>query len=481
MHLFEKKNKSKEMIRVMTAGSVDDGKSTFMGRLLYDTNNVPQDQILNVEKRSKIDGELDFSLFTDGLTAEKEQKITIDVAYRYLTTSNRRYVFADVPGHVQYTRNMATAASDADIALLLIDVRGGITEQTKRHLYIASIFGVSNIAVLVNKMDYHGYDKTYFESIKKEITIFGKMCGINNIQCIPISALKGDMVFNRSDKLDWYSGPTVYEYLENISVSEKETLKFRFPVQCVLRPHQDFRGYAGSVESGHVRVGDLITVSPSLEKGRIKDIFSGKNKLRRATSGDSVVITLEEERDISRGDMFTSARDESLIISNKIEATLLWFASDTAKENMSGRYIIKHTTNQMFCSVLEIKSTLSLKDFAYRKLSPESINLNDICKVSIRTERDISFDPYVENHITGSFILIHEITGETIAAGIIENKLSENQSFDNLKSKDIRIETDENTIMIFIDGKKVLEEKKNEDSSSTIKNTISNEIEDLLI
>lgn len=407
------KNK-KELVRMMTAGSVDDGKSTLIGRLLYDTGNVFDDQIESVKRASK-DGTIDFALFTDGLSAEREQGITIDVAYRYFDTPTRRFVVADVPGHEQYTKNMATAASVSQVALILVDARKGLISQTKRHLFIASLFGISHIAIVINKMDMVHFSQDIFENIRTDVTGYIKKLRIHDVQFIPVSATTGDMVVSRGATMSWYNGRTLFDYIESVSLQDTANLiDLRFPVQCVVRPHQDFRGYAGMIESGSLAVGDPIMVLPSQRESSIKEITIGDTYYETAHAGQSIMVSLTNEIDVSRGDMIVRVANKPYV-NNIFEASIVWMSSQNC---LSGsRYRLKHTTKDTWCTIEKIHHTIDIETLHRSKNS--SLQLNDVGRVQIVTQDMLCADAYETCRATGSFVLIDDVTGMTIGAGII--------------------------------------------------------------
>lgn len=409
-----------ELVRLTTAGSVDDGKSTLIGRLLYDCNAIFQDQLDAIKKASKKSGhDIDLSLITDGLAAEREQKITIDVAYRYFTTKKRRFVIADVPGHEQYTRNMVTGASTADIAMILVDARHGVITQTRRHLFVASLLAIPHILIVVNKIDDMNYDEGVYEAIKKDIINCATRLHIEDLQIMPISALKGDMVVNRGTNLDWYQGATLYDYLENVQLfGDRNLIDFRFPVQYVLRPNQNFRGYAGKVEGGIIRKGEAVTILPSGKKSKIKSIIYDDKEQKEAFAPQSVVLTLTDERDISRGEMIVREKNVPEV-GNHIEATVCWFSEEAMQPGKS--YIIKHTTHTTRCHIDTLRYRLNI-DTYHREKSKE-LKFNEIGRVYITTNQPLIFDPYYKNRNTGAFIIIDEITNATIGAGVIVDKV----------------------------------------------------------
>jgi len=407
----------KDLLRLVTAGSIDDGKSTLIGRLLYETKGIYQDQLDSIKavasKRSK--DYIDLSLLVDGLKSEREQGITIDVAYRYFSTDKRKFIIADSPGHVQYTRNMVTAASTAELAVILIDARKGVLEQTKRHSFIATLLDIPHLLVVVNKMDLVDYSQEVFEKIKEDYLDFSSRLQTHDIQVMPLSALKGDMVKEKGTNMDWYRGRTFLQYLENVNIiSDRNLIDFRFPVQTVIRPHLDFRGYAGRIESGVIKKGDDIAVLPSGKKSHIKSIVTYDGELKEAFTPQSAILTLEDELDISRGDMLIRQRNVP-DISDEFEAEICWMAEDPMQEG--GRYLLKHTTNTVSAIIKELRYKVDINTL-HRK-DGKKLELNDIGRVIIKTQKPVMYDPYVRNHATGSFVLIDELTNATAAAGII--------------------------------------------------------------
>jgi sulfate adenylyltransferase subunit 1 len=411
-----------ELLRFTTAGSVDDGKSTLIGRLLFDSKAIFADQILAIEAASKRKGlsHIDLSLLTDGLKDEREQGITIDVAYRYFSTPKRSFIIADTPGHVQYTRNMVTGASTANLALILVDARKGMTEQTRRHACIAALLGIPHLVFCINKMDLVEYREDVFSEIVDEIKNFCRRLEVNDIRFIPISALLGDNVVHSSNNLNWYRSGTLMDLLENIHIGSDENLKdCRFPVQTVIRPQQgdfhDYRGYAGKVAGGVFKVGDEIIALPSGFTTRIVGIDKGNKQLEYAFPPMSVTLRLADDLDISRGDMLARPNNRPEI-SQDLDCTICWFSEKPLQ--LRGKYIIKHTTNEARCMISEVLYQLDINNL-HRNETPENISSNDIARVRIRTTRPIFIDPYTRNRQTGSFILIDEATNNTVAAGMI--------------------------------------------------------------
>lgn len=409
--------RDKTLLRFTTTGSVDDGKSTLIGRMLYETNCIYEDQYLAVEKTSKKrgDAEVDLALLLDGLSAEREQGITIDVAYRYFSTSKRKFIIADTPGHVQYTRNMVTGASTAELAIILIDARNGVLTQSKRHGFIVSLLQIPHLIVAVNKMDLVDYSQEGYESIAKEYSEFSEKLDIHDITFIPVSALKGDNVITRSKKMPWYNGHTLLHMLENVHVSaDKNLIDFRFPVQYVVRPHHDFRGFAGRIVSGTISKGEEIVVLPSGKASQVKSIVTFDGELKEGFAGQSVVITLEDEIDVSRGDIIVR-RNNLPQVNNQFEAIICWM--DEQNMSLSGHFILKHTTRLVKAFVTKIVYKIDVNTLHRQKAG--TFSLNEIGRVEIKTAQPLFFDPYKINHETGSFILIDPITNHTVAAGMI--------------------------------------------------------------
>ncbi|MBV9778695.1 MAG: sulfate adenylyltransferase subunit CysN [Acidobacteriaceae bacterium] len=415
---FLEQENAKDLLRFTTAGSVDDGKSTLIGRLLYDSRNIYEDQLDSVAKASagRNAGAIDFSLLTDGLRAEREQGITIDVAYRYFTTARRKFIIADTPGHEQYTRNMVTGASTADLAIVLVDARKGLLSQSRRHAYIASLLGLPQIAVAVNKMDLVGYDRSVFAQIETDFRRFISRFPAITTTFIPISALKGDNVVARTGNMPWYHGPSLLEYLEEAQVGNRaRQAPFRFPVQRVVRPDQQFRGYSGTVASGSVAPGDAVVLLPSERTTKIGQIITFDGHLNEASAGQSITVTVEDQADVSRGDVI-AALDAPPEISNSIEATLVWL-SDTPAE-VRKRYRLKHTTRQEWAELKQVNYRININSLKHEP--GEALDMNAIGVVEIETGRPLVFDPYSHNRMMGSFILIDPVTNGTVAAGLIQ-------------------------------------------------------------
>lgn len=423
--IFEIINKmidNNQLLRFTTAGSVDDGKSTLIGRLLYDSKSIFEDQLQAIENTSKKKGHegVDLALFTDGLRDEREQGITIDVAYRYFTTPKRKFIIADTPGHIQYTRNMVTGASTANAAIILVDARHGVIEQTKRHSFIASLLQIPHIIVCINKMDLVDYKEEAYTKVINQFEEFSSKLLVQDIRFIPISALNGDNVVNRSLHMDWYQGAPLLYTLETMHISSDiNKVDARFPVQTVLRPqsenHRDYRGYAGRVASGIFRLGDEVTVMPSGFTSKIKSIDVLGETLKEAYAPMSVSITLDDDIDISRGDMIVRSNNKPEA-SQDIEVMLCWLNNNSAKPR--AKYSIRHTSNEQKAMIKEIVYKINIETLE-RDKEDKSLNMNDISKVRLRTTKPLMVDPYRENRTTGSIILIDDTTNETVAAGMI--------------------------------------------------------------
>jgi sulfate adenylyltransferase subunit 1 len=419
---FLEQDLNTELLRFTTAGSVDDGKSTLIGRLLHDSKAVYEDQLASV-KKSRINrstGPVDFSLLTDGLRAEREQGITIDVAYRYFVTARRKFIIADTPGHEQYTRNMATGASTADLAVILIDGTKGLLPQTRRHAFIASLLGITNVLAAVNKMDLAEYREDVFCRLQDDFLALAAQLGITNVQCVPISALEGDNVVDRSKRMPWYHGPTLLEHLETVPLPEQDSLEsFRFPVQTVIRPDATFRGFAGRIASGTIHPGDSVVALPSGRRTTVRSIVTYDGDLPQASSSMSVTLQLEEEIDLSRGDMLVSP-DDLPAVSRKFHARVVWLHG-TALE-LGRTYLVKHTARQTKIRALHIRHRVNVNTLA---LEPATrLEMNEIGSVEFESHVPLFFDPYSRNRTTGSFILIDVATNATVGAGMIEEDVS---------------------------------------------------------
>lgn len=411
-----------DLLRFTTAGSVDDGKSTLIGRLLYDSKAIFEDQLEAIEQASlkSGNGEVNLALLTDGLRAEREQGITIDVAYRYFATPKRKFIIADTPGHVQYTRNMVTGASTANAAIILIDARHGVIEQTLRHAFIASLLQIPHVIICINKMDLVDYSEETFEKIHDDFMSFSAKLDIQDIRFVPISALKGDNVVERSTKMNWYNGPTLMYLLETIYIaSDNNHIDPRFPVQYVIRPQSaefpDYRGYAGRIAGGSFRKGDRVLVLPSGFISKVKSIDTFGQEFEMAHTPQSVTLTLEDEIDISRGDMIVRENNKPHV-EQDIDMMICWL-NDKAMIP-GGKYALKHTTNDVRCMIKDVKYKININTLD-RDFDDKHIGMNDIGRISIRTTKPLYFDSYRKNRITGSVILIDEATNETVCAGMI--------------------------------------------------------------
>jgi bifunctional enzyme CysN/CysC len=407
-----------ELLRLTTAGSVDDGKSTLIGRLLYETKSLFQDQLEQVEAASRRLGEesLNLALVTDGLRAEREQKITIDVAYRFFATPKRTFIIADTPGHIQYTRNMVTGASTADLAVILVDARKGVLTQSRRHAFITSLLGIPHLLVAVNKMDLVDFDQAVFERIRAEFQEFAARLTVQDIAYVPVSALLGDNVVDRSDRMPWYQGGSLLNHLETVHIGGRQNrIDLRFPVQCVIRPHQDFRGYAGTVASGSLRPGEEVVVLPSGRGTRVRSVRTADGELDEAAPGDAIVVTVEDELDISRGDMIVPRKNLPMV-EDRFDAYLCWMGEEPL---VPGRpYHLLHTTRSVQAFVDHVEYRIDV-DTLHRDTRDRTLGLNEIGRVEISTSRPILFDSYRVNTATGSFVLVDAHTHVTVAAGMI--------------------------------------------------------------
>jgi sulfate adenylyltransferase subunit 1 len=411
-----------ELLRFSTAGSVDDGKSTLIGRLLYDSKSIFEDQIQAIEETSKRRGDetVNLALLTDGLRAEREQGITIDVAYRYFATPKRKFIIADTPGHIQYTRNMVTGASTSNLSLILVDARKGLIEQTCRHTFISALLGIPHIVFCINKMDLVDYSEEVFEKIKADLEAFASKLNVKDIRFIPISALHGDNVVNKSEKMPWYQGETLLYLLENIHIgSDQNHIDCRFPVQYVIRPQStefhDYRGYAGRIAGGVFKPGDEIVVLPSGFTSKIKSIDTYDGPLDEAFAPMSVTLTLEDDIDISRGDMIVRPNNQPEV-SQDIDLMVCWLNDKPMR--LGGKYAVKHTTNDVRCIIKDVKYKVNINNL-HRIEDDKTVNMNDIARISIRTTKPLFYDRYERNRNTGSLIIIDEATNETVGAGMI--------------------------------------------------------------
>ncbi|HJV22837.1 MAG TPA: GTP-binding protein [Holophagaceae bacterium] len=405
------------VLRLLTCGSVDDGKSTLIGRLLYDSKAILADALQALERTSAKRGKaaVDLSLLMDGLQAEREQGITIDVAYRTFATGTRKFILADAPGHEQYTRNMVTAASTADLAILLVDARKGLLAQTRRHLALAHILGIRHLVVAVNKMDLVGFDRGVFEAIRAEVEAFAGTLGATGLAFIPISALEGDLIVDRGERLDWYEGPTLLELLESADLEDpRQERPFRFPVQGVIRPHQDFRGYTGRVTSGRIGEGEEVVLLPSGHRTKVKALWLGTTRLPAAVAGQSVTLELAEEVDISRGDLL-AAVDGAPVPTRWVEAELCWL-SETPW--VPGRkYLLRHTSRETRAQIEDAPQRLDLTTLAHHP--GPGLALNDLARLTLRLQHPIVAEPYRRDRALGAFILVDETTHATVAAGLV--------------------------------------------------------------
>ena len=415
-----------ELVRLVTAGSVDDGKSTLIGRLLYDTKQILADQLEHIEETSKRrgDGYVNLALLTDGLRAEREQGITIDVAYRSFVTPRRRFQLADAPGHVQYTRNMVTGASTADVAIILVDARKGVIEQTRRHSYLAAILGIPHVVVAVNKMDLAGFSEERFREIEQELRETSERLELRDVRVIPMSALRGDNVVERGPAgetaMPWYDGPTLLEHLETVEIAGDRDLDHRrFPVQWVIRPiseeHHDFRGYAGQVAGGVWRAGDDVVVLPSGRRTSVASVETADEALDLAVPGMSVTVRLADDLDVSRGDMLADP-EQAPTVARELEATVCWMAEKVLVPRT--KLAIKHTTRTVRAVVDELVSVVDIHTLEDQP-APERLELNDIARVRLRLSEPLAVDSYADNRTTGAFILIDEATNDTVGAGMI--------------------------------------------------------------
>jgi len=413
---YLEQHQKKELLRFVAVGSVDDGKSTLIGRLLHDTHGVYEDQLKAVKTASVRAGlEIDFSLFTDGLKAEREQGITIDVAYRYFSTAKRKFIIADTPGHVQYTRNMATGASTADVVIILIDARLGVLQQSRRHAYIASLLGIPQLAVCINKMDLEDHRREVFERIRADFSAFSEKLGFRGTTFIPVSALNGDNVVHASRHMDWYRGPTLLQHLESVPATQGYNLTdFRYPVQYVMRPDLNYRGFSGAIAAGRVRKGDPIMVLSSGRESRVTAIDTFEGEIESAHAPMSVTLRLADEIDISRGDMLVVPDNQPMVV-RRFDAMLVWMSEKPLDPQRS--YLLKHTTQLVRAEIAEVAYTTDLETLAHKPAT--RLELNDIGRVTVACHRPLFCDPYKKNRATGAFILIDALSNGTVAAGMI--------------------------------------------------------------
>jgi len=420
-------HEQQSLLRFITCGSVDDGKSTLLGRLLYESQLIPEDQLAALKQDSKRvgtrGGEPDFALLVDGLAAEREQGITIDVAYRFFATAKRKFIAADTPGHEQYTRNMVTGASTAQLAVILLDARQGVLTQTRRHTFLASLMGISHLVLAVNKMDLVGYARETFEKLAADYRAFAALLGLKDITAIPLSAVHGDNVVHRGTNMPWYPGPALLEYLEDVVVDEAQAQPFRFPVQWVSRPNADFRGFAGQIVSGTVRPGDPVRVIPGGYESRIARIVTAGGDLAGAQAGQSVTLTLDSQLAVSRGDVLAS-RDAPPQVARQFEATIVWLHEQPMLQGRT--YLLKSQTTTAAATVTPLKHKINVNTL--ERLPAERLELNDIGVCEIQLDRDLVFEPYAVNRALGGFILIDRLTNNTVGAGLIHFALRRSQN-----------------------------------------------------
>ena len=413
-----------DLVRFITAGSVDDGKSTLIGRLLYDSKSVLQDHlaVLESQSRSREEGEIDLALLTDGLRAEREQGITIDVAYKYCSTPHRKFIIADAPGHIQYTRNMITGASNADLMVVLIDARNGVIEQTRRHSIIASLLRMSHVVVAINKMDLMDYSEEVFNQIRKDYQLLADALQLPKVTYIPMAALKGDNVVDRSARMPWYTGPALLELLDRVEVKRTtETDPARLPVQVVIRPQtddlHDYRGYAGLLLSGSFRKGEKVTVLPSGIQATIRSITSGMEERDAADGGQSIALELEEDVDVSRGDVIVAASQHP-VVSNEVKAIVCWM--DAKPLRAGTKFLLQHHSRTVRCAVRQIEYTIDVNDLS-RQQSPEELPLNGLALIQLRTQSPLVYDPFEKSRVFGGAILIDETSNITVGALLLQS------------------------------------------------------------
>ena len=433
-------HENKELLRFLTCGSVDDGKSTLIGRLLHDSKMIFEDHLSAIKNDSKrfntTDGEFDLALLVDGLQSEREQGITIDVAYRYFSTDKRKFIISDTPGHEQYTRNMATGASNCDLAIVMVDARHGIMTQTRRHSFIVSLLGIKHVVVAINKMDLVDYSEDLYNEIVAQYIEFAKELNIPDIQFAPISALRGDNVVNPSEHMAWFSGKPLMNVLENIEISKDRNLEnFRLPVQYVIRPNLDFRGFAGTIASGSVRPGDEVVSLPSGKKSKVKSISTFDGDQAEAIAAQAITLTLEDEIDVSRGDMLVKA-DDLPHVSHGVKAHVIWMAEKSLR--LHKQYAVKFVSKKSLGNIVAIEHKIDVNTMA--KSSADSLELNEIALCDISFETPVIFDTYKENRITGAFIIIDRITNGTVGAGMIVSDLDLSGFDTSASSDDLKLE-----------------------------------------
>ena len=424
---YLKEQASLDLLRFITCGSVDDGKSTLIGRMLYESQMIFDDQVASLKKDSQKHGtqgeEIDFALLVDGLSAEREQGITIDVAYRFFSSSKRKFIVADTPGHEQYTRNMATGASTADLAILLVDARNGVMTQTKRHSFIVSLLGIKKVILAINKMDLVNYDQKTYQQIDQNYRSFAENLNFEHIQSIPISALKGDNVYEKSKMMKWYSEKTLFSYLETVKVAASKSSKFILPVQRVNRPNLDFRGYSGTIASGNIKVGEEIRTVPSNQKAKVKEIFIGDKSIKSSSDRQSITLTLNKEIDISRGDIICK-KDSIVESADQFNINMIWMSEENCFPGRS--YIAKIHNNSSSIKILDIKKIYNVNTLEH---SPgKQLDLNDVAEVTVSLNKNVPFMPYQENKNMGSMIIIDPISNQTIGVGMINFALRRAQN-----------------------------------------------------
>ncbi len=436
IHSFLDQDQNKDLLRLLTAGSVDDGKSTLIGRLLFDSKKLYEDQLSTLKRDSKKEGhaggEIDYALLLDGLKAEREQGITIDVAYRYFSTAKRKFIIADTPGHEQYTRNMVTGASTANLAIILVDARKGIITQTKRHTFLVSLLGIKHVVLAVNKMDLMDYSQEVFDNICNDYKSFITQLDVQDVHCIPISALNGDNVVEQSKKMPWYHGKSMMEFLETIHISSDRNLDdLRYPVQFVLRPSLDYRGFSARIASGTIKKGDEIMVMPSRKTSKVKSITNCNKEVDLAFPPQAVTVTLEDEIDISRGDMIVHPFNLPRV-ERHFEAMLVWM--NEKKMDVSTQFYIKHNSHTTKAKINNIRYRVDVNTLDKSEI--DSFSLNEIGRVGITTVKPLYFDPYKKNRNTGAFVLINPVTNNTVAVGMIIDKLSSKELNINITDTD---------------------------------------------
>ncbi|WP_422138754.1 sulfate adenylyltransferase subunit CysN [Endozoicomonas sp. ALC020] len=449
---YLRRHEQKEILRFLTCGSVDDGKSTLIGRLLHDTSMIYEDQLASVENDSKRVGtqgeKVDLALLVDGLQAEREQGITIDVAYRYFSTENRKYIIADTPGHEQYTRNMATGASTCDLAIILVDARQGVLTQTRRHTYIASLLGIKHLVVAINKMDLVGFSQARFEEIRNQYLDFSESLNLGDVRFVPVSALDGDNVVHRSDKADWYTGQTLMEVMESVEVANDRNLDdFRLPVQYVSRPDLDFRGYAGTIASGVVKPGDRVKVLPSGLESSVARVVTYDGDLEKGFAGQAITLTLDDEIDISRGDMLVHARDD-ISVSSHLNASVVWMAEQAMKPGR--QYLIKFATTKVAGSFTAINHRVDINTLEQQEA--DQLALNEIGSCQLVLTQPVVFDRYEDNRQTGAFIVIDRLSNATIAAGMVESAANEGATAETVLASDRANRLGQGAALVMVDG-----------------------------